>query len=292
MTRIDDAFTKHGYLGTAYDTYLRPMIDTFSKSAAADQNYLDALAGGDEGQFWSRAWEAMLHARLIGLGWTVSGKGAGPDFEVQTPGGAVLVEATVPSPDGIPDYWLKPPATGNFPSNEILLRWTSSLADKRKKQVDDIAKKNASEDVPYVLAINARRLGYHSTENGITGWPFAVEATFPVGPVAAKIDPETGKLGDPYQSYRFSIPKTSGASVPTSNFIDPTYECVSALIGCSQFYADDATHAAHGGQPRYLVVHNPLAKHPLPANWLPKSVEYVATKTSDDEYTLTRSDVN
>ncbi len=292
MTRIDEAFAKYEYVGTAYDGYLRPMIEAFSKSGAADKNYLDALATGDEGQFWSRVWEAMLHSRFSGLGWAVSGKGVGPDFEVVTPAGPVLVEATVPSPDGLPEHWLKPPATGDFPHEEILLRWTSKLADKRKKHLADVAKKTASGDVPFVLAINSRRLGYYSNENGISGWPFAVESTFPIGPVAAKVDPETGELGDPYQSHRFSVAKKSGAGVSTANFLDPDYACVSALIGCSQFYADAATHSKHGGQPRYLVVHNPLAAKPLPSKWLPNSIEYIATKTSDEEYTLMRSEVD
>lgn len=266
------------------------MIEAFSKSEAADKNYLDALAAGMKASSGPACGRRC--SIRVSMGWAVSGKGVGPDFEVVTPGGPVLVEATVPSPDGIPDHWLKPPATGDFPHEEILLRWTSKLADKRKKHLDDVAKKTASGDVPFVLAINSRRLGYYSNENGISGWPFAVESAFPVGPVAAKVDPETGELGDPYQSHRFSIAKKSGASVSTANLLDPDYACVSALIGCSQFYADTATHSKHGGQPRYLVVHNPLAAKPLPSKWLPNSTEYIATKTSDEEYTLTRSEVD
>lgn len=293
MTRIDEAFAKHGCAGTAYDGYLRPMIEKFAISDAADQNYLDALAAGDEGQFWSRVWEAMLHSRFDGLGWQVSGKGTGPDFEVQSSAGPVLVEATVPSPEGIPDDWLtyQQGVMPNFPHEEMLLRWTSSLADKRKKHVNDVAKNAASADTPFVIAINSRRLGHFSQEDGISGWPFAVEATFPIGPMAVKVDTETSELGEAFQSTRFSIPKSSGVEIETSNFLNPDYACVSALIGCAKWYADDATHAKHGGQPRYLVVHNPIASKPLPSNWLPNSVEYIATKTSEEEYTLTRSEV-
>lgn len=291
MTRIDEAFAKHGCAGTAYDGYLRPMIEAFSKSDAADKNYLDALTAGDEGQFWSRVWEAMLHSRFNGLGWNVSGKGAGPDFEVQSAAGPVLVEATVPSPEGIPAHWLTAPATGTFPHEEILLRWTSSLAAKRKKHIEDIAKDAASAELPFVIAINSRRLGYYSSENGITQWPFAVEATFPVGPMAVKVDPKTSEMGEAFQSHRFTVPKKSGVQIQTDNFLNPDYACVSALVGCAKWYADDATHAKHGGQPRYLVVHNPLAAKPLPSNWLPNSLEYIATKISEEEYTLTRSEV-
>jgi len=97
MSRIDDAFTKHGCAGSARDQYLHPMVEAFANSGAADSNYLDALNANDEGQFWSRIWEAMLHARFEKLGWKVSGGGAGPDFKVETKAGTVLVEATAPA---------------------------------------------------------------------------------------------------------------------------------------------------------------------------------------------------
>lgn len=266
------------------------MIEKFANSGAADSNYLDALNSSDEGQFWARVWEAMLHSRFEKLGWNVSGGGAGPDFKVESKAGTVLVEATVPSPDGIPADWLepKPGVVRDFPHKEILLRWTSKLADKRKKHLDDIAKGAAAADVPFVIAINSRRLGHAPDENGISGWPFAVEATFPIGPLAVPVNAETGEFGESYQSLRFTIPKKPGVDVPTGNFLDPDYKCVSGLIGCPAWYSDDATLAKFAGQPPYFVVRNPLATNPLPANWLAGSIEYAATQTAPDEYTLTK----
>lgn len=288
--RIEEAFGKQGRAGSPLNQHLRPMIDAFASSDAADHNYIDELASGDEGQFWSRVWEAMLYWRFHQLGWKVSGAGAGPDFHVETPEGLVLVEATVPSPDGIPADYLtfQPGVVKAFPHEQILLRWTSKLADKRNKHVEDIAKGRASTETPFVIAINSCRLSYMPEENGISQWPFAVEATFPIGPIAVPVDPQTGAFGKAYQSLRFSVAKKPGVDIPTGNFLDPEYACVSALIGCAACFADDTTLAKFAGQPPFFVVHNPLATNSLPLNWLPNSVEFAATQDGPDDFTLSR----
>lgn len=100
--RIDEAFAAQGLADLPLHQQLKPMIETFVASGAADHNYLSELASGDEGQFWSRLWEAMLYCRFHRQGWAVAGAGAGPDFRIETPAGPVLVEATVPAPEGLP----------------------------------------------------------------------------------------------------------------------------------------------------------------------------------------------
>jgi type I restriction enzyme S subunit len=92
----------------------------------------------------------------------------------------------------------------------MLLRWTSKLADKRKKHVDDIACARVDAEHPFIIALNSVRLSRYTEENGISQWPFAVEATFPIGPLAVPVDRETGKMGEAYQSLRFSIAKRPG----------------------------------------------------------------------------------
>lgn len=289
MTRIDDAFAAQGISGFPSHDYLRPMIEAFVASGAADQNYLVELGSGDAGQFWSRVWEAMLYARFHDQGWTVSGAGSGPDFRIETPAGPVLVEATVPSPEGLPQSQLVfQPGVHDVPYKEILLRWTSKLADKRAKHEEHIAKGLADPKLPFVIAINSCRLGYMAEENGISQWPYAVEATFPIGPLAVPIDPQTSEMGEAFQSLRFFVAKQSGVEIPTGNFLDPAYASISALIGCAQCYADDVTAAKFAGHPPYFLVHNPLATNRLPIGWLPGAIEYAAERKDDDTFVLSR----
>jgi type I restriction enzyme S subunit len=266
------------------------MIAAFAASGAADQNYLTELSSGDEGRFWSRVWEAMLFWRFHELGWGIEGPGEGPDFCLETPHGVVLVEASVPAPDGLLAEWLadRPGHVYSMPHEAMLLRWTSKFSDKQAKHADDIAGGRVDASVPFVIAINGCRLSRYPEENGISQWPFAIEATFPIGPLAVPIDRETGKFGEAYQSLRFSIAKRPGVEIPTDNFLDPDAACVSALIGCASCYADAEVVAKFNGQPPYFLVHNPLATNPLPMGWLPGAIEYAAKQVSDDEFTLLR----
>lgn len=288
--KIDSAFAALGFADRPLHLLLKPMIAAFVASGAADKNYLAELGAGDEAYFWSRVWEAMLYWRFHTQGWSVSGQGAGPDFRIKTPNGDVLVEATVPSPDGLPPEWLQfqPGVVKSMPHEAMLLRWTSKVADKRKKHVEDIAKARVDAATPFVIAINSVRLGYWPEENGISQWPFAAEATFPIGPWAVPIDPKTREMGTAYQSLRFSIAKRPGVEIPTGAFLDPEYSCVSALIGCAACYAEEGIAAKFGGQPPYFLVHNPLATNPLPIGWLPNAIEYAATRNGPDDFILSR----
>jgi hypothetical protein len=69
-------------------------------------------------------------------------------------------------------------------------------------------------------------------DNGISQMPFAVEATFPVGPIAVPISHEGRIDGEAQRIPRYSIQSAKGAEVRTDSFLNPLYENVSALIGC------------------------------------------------------------
>jgi len=288
--QIEQAFVRRGLSGKFLQLYLSPMIARFVQSGCADNNYLTEFQYGNDGQFWSRIWEAMLYGRFHYLGWSVSGRSSGPDLHLTAPTGPALVEATVPSPEGLPSEWLdrQPGRVYSMPHEQMLLRWTSSLYDKKEKHLEDISRGQADATMPFVIAINSCRLSLHPEAYGITQWPFAVEATFPIGPLAVPVDRSTGKFGETYQSLRFSVNKRPDCPIPTDNFLDPDYVCVSALIGCASCHADDATLAEFNDQPPYYLVYNPLATNPLPQNWLPGAIEYAAVESAPGEFTLTR----
>lgn len=287
MDRISTLLVARSPRGTKLHAFLLPILSSFLESGCADANYLTELESGDEGQFWSRVWEGILYRRFNDLGWRVSGNGEGPDCHLETPAGKVLVEATVPSPDGLPSNWLEEhDGVYSMPYEQMLLRWTSKIADKQRKHLEDTAAWRVSGKTPFVIAVNSCRLARFPEENGISQWPFAVEAVFPIGPLAVPVNVATGKFGQPYQSLRFSIRKREGVEIPTDNFLNPEYAHVSALLGCAACY--EKLPAEFLGLPPMFLVHNPLAANPLPLNWLPGAIEYAATQSEPDEFTLSR----
>ncbi len=291
MDDIARAFSQRALSGTPICDYLTPIITRFATSHAADSNYLIELASADEGQFWSRVWEALLFDRLSRAGWSVRNPGAGPDFLIERGGVTVLVEAAAPSPDGLPEDWINYQFGKGYsvPHEQMLLRWTAKLSDKAKKHTADIAKGHADPNLPFVIAINSQRLNsVGPEEHGISQWPFAVEATFPVGPLGVTYNTQTSTWGDTHQTLRFNISKASGQAIPTDNFLNPDYAHVSALIGCVACYADPTTCAKFEGQYPYFIVYNPLATRPLAPGWLPNAIEYVAHPVREDEFELSR----
>jgi hypothetical protein len=151
------------------------------------------LTSGDEGKFWQRAWEMLLHDHLARLGHGLYSNNEGPDFAIRSKGMTVWVEAVVPTPIGVPNEWLEvpPPRFGarKVPHEEMLLRWTSALKEKRDRLEGRAqgargygAKGIVQNCDSYVVAINACRLSSLGQEKGASGLPLAVEAVFPVGP--------------------------------------------------------------------------------------------------------------
>ena len=286
MDEIGDfVLARYPHAGWIHE-YLIMTISTFVASGCQDKEYLIELMKGDD-YFYSRAWEAVLYQTLIEQGFRISGPDGGPDFLLDTANaGPVFVEATTPKPEGLPAAWLDEKGdVHHMPHEEMLLRWTNSLSTKSRKHIEDITKGNAEHGVSFVIAINSCRLSRSPMDEGISGKPFAVEAVFPIGPVAVKVNRDTGEFGDAYQSWRDTIPKPkTSKDIPTDNFLNDDYSHVSALIGCSRLWNEKDREPQ---LPTRFLVHNPLAKNPLPHGWLAGAVEYVAD-IKDDEISISR----
>jgi hypothetical protein len=273
------------------DHYIE-LIREYLESGLAPPNIAAEITVGDRG-LYAHIWEAMLYRHLRSRGFAfrqgnVRKAGQrGPDFGIVHQEQTIWIEAIVASPEGIPADYLRPPAVGefkagSFPHEEILLRWTSALRDKRAKLQSYVEDAVIANTECTVIAINGCRttgLGY---DNGITQLPFAVEAVFPVGPLAVRVDPNSGRIvGDAFHTARYIIEKPNGTRVPTDSFLNPEYANVSAILGCGR------SHMRYGLA--LAIVHNPLATIPLPPGILAADKEYVV----DDEgeaYSLRRLD--
>ena len=233
----------------------------------------------------------MVLARyLVQLGYDVSSRDAGPDFLIEHQGQLIWIEAVCPSPVGLPDEWINPsqldegPRVFSVPHESMLLRWTSALKEKKDKLMGTNTKEGylgkgiVNEDDAYIIAISACQLGLGlNTYQGISQYPYAVEAVFPIGPYEIVLDRETLNTSEVRHQYRPAIakPKT-GAEVSTDNFLAPDYEGVSAVIGTNA-----GINAACGDAWPLVHVHNPNARNPIPKGILGGEEEFFATDMGD-----------
>ncbi|RDV04501.1 hypothetical protein [Undibacter mobilis] len=222
-------------------------------------DFMAEFINGKQASLTQRTWEMMLARHLSRLRYVIACPDGGPDFSFELNGTKVWVEAVAPLPKGLSADWLDPNFQGvqHFPHEAILLRWMTAFNAKWKKLLGYQQKGIVRPNDAYVIAINGRMLGAFPETSGITRMPFGLETTFPVGPLAHRMNPETALLGPAFISERYAIPNANEAEVPTTPFLDLAYEGVSALIGSSS----DRTN----GKPLDLhVVHNPLARVRLP----------------------------
>jgi hypothetical protein len=203
----------------------------------------------------------------------------GPDFGVLHEGKTIWIEAVTPAPEGIPPDYLTPPKKGevksvSIPYEQMLLRWTSALKYKRDRLQRYLKRGIIAETDYTIVAVNACRLSdFAWNDLGISQMPFAVEATFPVGPIAVPITVDGEITGEAIRTTRRSIQKPNGSHVPTDNFLDPRYGNISAIMGCNQ---KDMLRDLS-----LTVVHNPLASVPLPRGMLGASKEFFADDHGD-----------
>jgi type I restriction enzyme S subunit len=283
-------------LPSDYRAEIQRVCAAFLASGLADSKYENELTGGSDGKFWSCVSEALIFDRIKDLPRPDRTKvGEGPDFLLAHGSRRVWVEVVCPEPTGLPQDWLEIQTNhaGSVPHEAILLRWTSAIKDKTEKLIGSVDGRVkgylrsglVTEDDVYVIAVNGCMLrhGPFSALHGISQFPYAVEAVFPVGPFQINIDRTSLKsVGTGYQE-RYHIPKPNGASVPTHAFLDPRYQGVSAI-----WAVDFNGGTVVGNHEPSALVHNPFAAQPLPKGFLPADSEFIASPTGEGEFTLSR----
>ncbi len=256
----------------------------FVSSGLADPKFSSELGTGSDQKFWACISEALIAARLRN---NIFGsreiQGKGPDFLVMDGDRKIWIEVICPEPTGVPVDWLNPQPNkaGSFPHEEILLRWTSAIKTKAEALIGSEDGKYlgylnsnlvATEDA-YVIAVNGCRLrsGPFPALIGISQYPFAVEAVFPVGPYELRIDRKSLKVVDSAHQHRPYVLNKNGAQVPAYTFLDPRFNPISAI------WAVDLNGGSSVGNAEPMaVIHNPNASNRVPTGFLPADDEYVA----------------
>jgi type I restriction enzyme S subunit len=208
----------------------------------SDAHFVSEFTSGDNEKLVSRYWEMYLGCYFLENGFEVSSADEGPDFCVTIGGKKCWVEAVVPSPglgdNRLPEEYLNPFVDGenrsevkvvDFPNEEILLRWTSSIDQKWRMHSRYRANDIVGIGDHYVIAVNSCLLGSGGGD-GISGYPMALESVYPIGPQVVTVDRNSGKAISTNLKYRPAVTNANGASVLTDRFIRVEYGVISGLI--------------------------------------------------------------
>lgn len=276
--------------------YLASACERFVNRGLADPKFASELASGPEQKFWACVSEALIADRLRDKQFGARNTpGEGPDFLVMDGARRIWIEVMCPEPINLPAGWLNPPSgvVIDFPHEQILLRWTSAIKAKAEaligssdgKQAGYIKSGLVASDDAYVIAVNGCLLrgGRFPTLFGISQFPFAAEAVFPIGPYQLRIDRETLEVVDRGHQHRPYVLNKNGARVPAYTFLDPRFNRISAI-----WAVDLDGGSAIGNSEPMVVVHNPNATSRVPLGFLPADDEYVAV-AEGDEFALSKA---
>lgn len=289
-TQIEKRFPGNHPRRVAIREYLAGACEHLVNRSLDDPTFVSELTSGSDQKFWARVSEALIADRLRDkeFGTRVK-RGVGPDFLVMNGTQKVWIEVVCPEPVGIPSDWLDPSSGSvvDFPHEEILLRWTSAVKAKAEaligsadgKQVGYANSGLVAPDDAYVIAVNGCLLrgGRISALTGISQFPFAAEAVFPIGPYQLRIDRETLQVIDRSHQYRPHVLNQNGAKVPAYTFLDPRFSRISAI-----WAVDLDGGSAIGNSEPMIIVHNPNATNRIPLGFLPTDDEYEAVFEVDD----------
>ena len=280
------------------------VLEACQKFIASGHGDYDAelkLCSEVNAKYWQQLSEVLLADQLTKAGLKILHPAEGPDFLIEIADKKIWIEVITPEPTGLPKEWLDSEQTEHsMPHEAMLLRWTAAIKEKAEKLLGYECRKTkslikgyvekgiVSPQDAYVIAVNGRLLrrssGCFPELIGISQFPFAVEATFCVGPIKIGINRETLETTSVGHQHRDKISKPIGQPVPADTFIDPRFSPISAI------WAVDIDELILIGESRpMVVVHNPNATNPIPKNLIPAQSEYVALDKGD-HYQLDRHD--
>jgi type I restriction enzyme S subunit len=289
-TEIEKRFPGDHPRTVAVREYLVSACEQLVHRGLADPKYTSELTSGSEKSFWGCLSEALIANHLRDKEFGARGKrGAGPDFLVMNGTQRVWIEVVCPEPMGIPPDWLDPSVENviHFPHEAILLRWMSAIKAKAEALIGSADGKHAgyvntgfvAPGDAYVIAVNGCRLrgGRFPALTGISRFPFAAEAVFPIGPYQLRIDGETLEvIGRGHQHRPFVLNK-NGAEVPAYMFLDLCFSQISAI-----WAVDLDGGSAIGNSEPMVAIHNPNAASRIQLGFLPADDEYESVAQGDE----------
>jgi hypothetical protein len=209
-----------------------------------------------QNHFIERFWEMYLAVSLLDRGFSLNRYGhEGPEFYFMHNDKKFWVEAIAPGPgtgpDRVPEIKAGLSMAQEVPTENILLRFTSAVAEKKSRYFRALDKGIVSEDDGYILAINSRAIPHAPYGNTL---PYFTQALLPIGPLEVSFDRNSERVDSQYQ-YRGVVQKQSGTNIPTTAFLDPEYGYLSAVLHS----AVDCVNRPELIGDDYCILHNPNA---------------------------------
>jgi hypothetical protein len=247
--------TRNHPRGTEHKRFVEGLWDRFRD--LADTHFREDARN----HFLQRFWEMYLGVALLEHGFNLKRHGdKGPEFYAFVGESRIWFEAIAPEPGDGPDQvpQLVSDEMSEVPTEQILLRYTHALVEKRRKYVDALKQGIVSAQDYYLLAINSQGIRHAPYGNTM---PHFIQAFLPFGPLAVSIDTKTLEVKDSFYQYRPAVSKLSGSPVSTRTFLDEEASFCSAVLHST---VDCANHPDQlGGD--FSILHNPNAQRPLDA---------------------------
>jgi len=257
----------------------------------ADAQFIVEFCSGNETQLLERFSEMYLSRQLLEQGLQLSSNDHGPDIRIDTFEPPVWLEMVTPAigqgPNRLPEEYADPDvadsavAVYSVPHEAILLRWTSSIRQKWEKFEEYKAEAIVSNHDPCVIAVNSIQLR-HAGFDGISQFPVAIEAVYPIGPQQVHFDKETLEVVGQDLAYRPEIINANQSSIPTDLFLDQAYSSISAVLA----FHKKPEHLVHEGGRDMIVVHNINASNQIPHGMFATAQEFWLEPVSDEEYRI------
>lgn len=219
-------------------------------------------------QFNQRFWEMYLAVTFLERGYTLHRlSSGGPEFGIDVAGRRFWFDAITPTrgdgPDAVPQPELGARVARVVPQEQIILRITSALAEKREKWRRDLTKGLVRAEDGFIVAINGRTIR-HCWDGA--EMPYVVKALFGIGNLAVAIDRASLEVVETKYLQRPTIRKLSGTSVSSQPFGAGECPGVSAVL----YSSADAARMSFTLGGDFLILHNPQAAVQLP----PKSLRF------------------
>ncbi|MEG3988564.1 hypothetical protein QUA13_15675 [Microcoleus sp. S28C3] len=234
----------------------------------ADKDFLQEVRK----DFHPRFWEMYLGFSLIKQGVSLdqyNKRQGGPDLLILSGKLKVWLEAVAPtagrSANAVPEIEFG--VVRDVPDEQIKLRYCSVIDKKYKKYYLYTEKKIILEDDCYVIAVNGGAIPSASKEIDI---PRIVRCVLPFGNEVIEINIDSLEVLDVHHQYQGASYNESGSLVSTNIFLNSKYDVISAIL----FSNVDALNYPNYPGNDFVLIHNPLAKNPLPRGLIKLGREY------------------
>ncbi len=281
MRALEDAH------GCRLSLEMAPRISRYAskRSRQNRREFYNALAGKDVAQRYQRFAEVALHEYLCKHYETVECPEYPADFYLKQQNCYIeVVTPQIGENSELKQFNLCPgehPGIRDVPVDALVLKYWDSI----ERKSEDFSKKLNDDKIdsgaPIIIAVCPIIISEYSLAGSVPNdyeFPFIVRAVFPIGKGYFWIDRETKEEGTGISS-QISVPSIRGVPREKTLFLKTENAHISATIAFSHDF-----NWFRDWNP--IVVHNPLARNPVPVDFFPNSKAVYRATIDGKKYNL------